>query len=240
MGRTIAIGDIHGDLAALERLFVRLPALTTDDTVVFLGDYVDRGPHSKEVVARVRAFPAETAAKVVTLRGNHEDGWLRVIDDGWVEFAFPPGNGCRPCLASFRPDLVDDLDALFSGSFLPADVVAWMRTLPFWYEDDNAIFVHAGLPQVDGRWRHPSEVADPRVLIWQRARAFYLEYKGKPVVCGHTRASSMPPGMSQYTPDDPEDLFWAGGGVYLIDTGAGKDGFLTALELPSGQVYESR
>ena len=43
-GRTFAIGDIHGDLAALELLLARLPTLTAEDTLVFLGDYIDRGP----------------------------------------------------------------------------------------------------------------------------------------------------------------------------------------------------
>lgn len=240
MGRTIAIGDIHGDIQALERLIARLPRLTADDTVVFLGDYVDRGPASREVVDRVRLFPGATAAKVVFLRGNHEDGWIRVIDEGWAEFVYPPGNGCRATLRSYRPDLEEDFDALYGGTFFPEDVVRWFRALPYWYEDDNALYVHAGLPRVDGRWLHPSEVADPRELIWSRTKAFYLEYTGKPVICGHTRASTLPAGMSQYTPDDPDDLFWAGKGVYLIDTGAGKGGFLTALELPAGQVYESR
>ena len=53
-GRTFAIGDIHGDLAALATLFERLPDLVAGDTVVFLGDYIDRGPNSAGVVAWVR------------------------------------------------------------------------------------------------------------------------------------------------------------------------------------------
>ena len=61
-GRTFAIGDIHGDLAALAKLFERLPGLTTADTVVFLGDYIDRGPNSAGVVAWVRDFTKRTAA----------------------------------------------------------------------------------------------------------------------------------------------------------------------------------
>ena len=61
-GRTIAIGDIHGERSQLERLLGRLPALDAEDTIVLIGDYVDRGPDSAGVVALVRALPARTPA----------------------------------------------------------------------------------------------------------------------------------------------------------------------------------
>ena len=81
--RTVAIGDIHGDLVHLLALWDALPALDGDDTLVFLGDYVDRGPHSADVVRWIRdVLPMLTDARVVCLRGNHEDAWLRVIDRG--------------------------------------------------------------------------------------------------------------------------------------------------------------
>ncbi|HEX3851051.1 MAG TPA: metallophosphoesterase, partial [Polyangiaceae bacterium] len=92
--RTFAIGDIHGETKHLYKLMSTLPKLDAEDTVVFLGDYVDRGPQSAQVVDFVRSLPGKTPAKVVALRGNHEDAWLRVIDRGWDEFVTPPGNGC--------------------------------------------------------------------------------------------------------------------------------------------------
>ena len=241
--RTFTIGDIHGDLKALTTLLTRLPTLDSSDTLVFLGDYLDRGPCSAEVVEMVRkTIPESTEAQVVCLRGNHEDAWLRVIDDGWPGFVLPPGNGCLECLRSFSPNLEprEEKIEMLTGSFFPEDVVAWMRSLPFYYEDPRGIYVHAGLPKVDGRWLHPSEVEDPQILLWMRSRDFFVNYTGKPVVVGHTVTNTIPPELSQYTPEDPEDLFWAGGSAYAIDTGAGKQGFLTALEMPSGQVYESR
>ena len=68
-GRTFVIGDIHGDLAQLESLCASLPTLDAKDTLVFLGDYVDRGPHSAQVVHFVRILlPAKTAAKRVALQ----------------------------------------------------------------------------------------------------------------------------------------------------------------------------
>jgi serine/threonine protein phosphatase 1 len=249
MNRTFAIGDIHGDLDALVALLAKLPELDEGDTLVFLGDYVDRGPKSAEVVACVRRLPAMTAAKVVCLRGNHEDAWLEVVDQGWPEFIVPRSNGCLEALRSFRgepPPGEDELPKdeeirpLHTGAFFPKDVVAWMRELPHFHEDEHAIYVHAGLPPAkDGSFPHPSQVSPPRPLLWCRDRRFFADYRGKLVVFGHTVTELLPNELSTYTPEDPSDL-WAGPACVGLDTGAGKGGFLTAIELPSRAVYESR
>jgi len=247
-GRTFAVGDIHGDLASLRLLFERLPQLTSDDTVVFLGDYVDRGPDSAGVVGWVRELSKRTKAKIVTLRGNHEDAWLQVIDEGWPEFLIPRGNGCYECYRSFvgRPvpaehdmPTPEEYDEILSGSFFPAEVVAWMRTLPFFYEDDHAIYVHAGIKRTEAGFPHPSDVDPQRALLWLRDRDFFSNYRGKLVVFGHTTTRTLPNELSTYTPDDPTDL-WAGPACVGLDTACGKGGFLTAFELPGGTVYESR
>lgn len=247
-GRTIAFGDVHGDYAALVRTFDKLPSLDADDTLVFLGDYVDRGLESQKVVDFVRhGLPRRTSAKLVLLRGNHEDGWLRVARGGWPEFVLPIPNGCLACARSYmgrahRNDLLptkDELDAMFHASFFPPDELEWMRSLPFFYEDEHAIYVHAGLPSRDGVWAHPSEVADPTILLWIRTNEFFRNYRGKRVVVGHTSTDNLPPELSSFTPEDPLDM-WAGENVLAIDTGCGKGGFLTAVELPSVKVYESR
>src|SRR5262245_22903706 len=129
-GRTFAIGDIHGDLDALGRVLASFPTLSPSDTVVFVGDYVDRGPKGKEVIDYVRRLPSEVPARIVALRGNHEDAWLRVIDRGWPEFTLPPTNGCLATLRSFTgtgsktdPVTNDEVPALLDGSFFPPDVV---------------------------------------------------------------------------------------------------------------------
>ena len=247
-GRTFAIGDIHGDLESLETVLDKLPPLVAGDTVVFVGDCIDRGPQAKEVVDFVREFPNKTAAKIVTLRGNHEDAWLRVIERGWPEFTLPVGNGCLSTLRSYTGQPMpeegqgaktEEMPSLLSGDFFPADVVAWMRELPFWYEDDHAIYVHAGLPQGPNGFMHPDEVKAPVALLWCRDEDFFRHYRGKLVVFGHTATEYLPPELSSYTPEDPTDL-WAGPCTVGLDTGCGKGGFLTALELPAMRVYESR
>jgi serine/threonine protein phosphatase 1 len=248
MGRTFAIGDIHGDLAALDTLLARLPRATADDTILFVGDYIDRGPCSAEVVARVRDLSKWTPARVVALRGNHEDAWVKVVDEGWPEFVMPRRNGCLEALRSFlgKPQpaedemgSAEDIEAMFAGSFFPKDVVEWMRSLPHFYEDEHAIYVHAGLVRKDGVFPHPSEVEPKRALLWTRDRDFFANYDGKLVVFGHTATEDLPEELSGFTPEDPADL-WAGPKAIGLDTGAGKGGFLSAIELPSRLVYESR
>jgi len=247
--RTFAIGDIHGDLEQLRNLLARLGPLGRDDKLVFLGDYVDRGPDSRGVIDFIRFELPKTGAQIVALRGNHEDAWLRVLDEGWDGFVLPAGNGCLACLRSFvggrppelneQPRTDAEWDSLLSGDFLPADVVKWMRELPLWHEDEHAIYVHAGLPQAGDRFLHPAEIDSPAIMLWSRTLEFFREYDGKTCIVGHTVTSLLPPEMSSFAPENPDDL-WAGEQVIAIDTGCGKGGFLTAIELPELFVWESR
>ena len=247
-GRTFAVGDIHGDLEALSTIMSAFPALTKTDTVVFVGDYIDRGPNSAQVVDYIRKLPGKTAAKVVSLRGNHDDAWLRVIERGWPEYVSPPVNGCLAAMRSFMGKkhpgegeraTPDEMEIMLSGAFFPEEVVQWMKALPFFYEDDHAIYVHAGLPKGPNGFLHPSQVTPPLTLLWCRDEAFFRDYRGKLVVFGHTTTACLPPELSSYTPEDPNDI-WAGPCTVGLDTGSGKGGFLTALELPAMRVYESR
>ena len=249
--RTFAIGDVHGDLAHLEALWAKLPVLGETDTVVFIGDYVDRGPDSKGVVERVRALSAAGPAKVVCLRGNHEDQWVASARAPNPAFLFPPGNGCGQMYRSFigGPPLEPgeklgpiELSRLIEvGTWLPADVLEWMDSLPLWYEDEHAIYVHAGLADEGEGWAHPSAGAST-TLLWQRDRDFFRGYHGKRVVFGHTPVELLPLdhlGFLASLVDDPYDV-WKRGHLVGVDTGCGKGGFLSAVELPSGKVYESR
>jgi serine/threonine protein phosphatase 1 len=247
-GRTFAIGDLHGDTRALFRLLSCFPELDSTDTLVFLGDYVDRGPHAKEAVEYLRRLPQQTPARVVTLRGNHEDAWLRVVDRGWDEFVLPPQNGCLAALRSYTGGRFpeegelprrDEEMMLQTGAFWPDDVITWFRSLPYWYEDEHAIYVHAGVPSSSAGFLHPRDVDPQTALLWLRDENFFRRYRGKRVVFGHTRTAFLPEELSGYTPEDPTDL-WAGECCVGLDTGAGNGGFLTGLELPSLRVYESR
>ncbi len=245
--RTFVIGDVHGDVEHLWRLLGSFPELTADDTVVFLGDYLDRGPRSAQVIDYVRNLPAATSARVVTLRGNHEDAWLRVVKEGWDEFVLPPLNGCLAAYRSFVGGPIpaegevpapEELMVIQSGSFLPDDVIRWMDDLPYWYEDDHGIYVHSGLPRDGDRFMHPSEVKAPIALLWCRDEAFFRDYDGKQVVFGHTLTDYLWQELAAES--QPEQTrIWMGRSAIGLDTGCGHGGFLSAIELPSMNVYES-
>jgi serine/threonine protein phosphatase 1 len=162
----------------------------------------------------------------------------------------PTGNGCLATARSFMGGPAPkkgeqpsnrDLHAMTTGDFFPPAVVAWLDALPHWYEDQHAIYVHAGLPKSKSgdRFLHPSEVKDPMVLLWMRTHDFFRNYRGKRVVFGHTPTEFLPQELSSYTPEDPTDLF-LGENVVGTDTGCGVSGFLSAVELPSMRVFESR
>lgn len=246
-GRTITLGDIHGGQDELRQILAALPVLDSRDTLVFLGDYVDRGPRSREVVEALMALPGQTQAQVVCLRGNHEDAWLRVREHGWDEFVLPPEHGCLPTLRSFLGTAADpadpatdrELELLSTGAFWPDSMMTWFAALPYWYENEQAIYVHAGLPRGSEGFLHPREVEKPALLAWVRTDDFIRNYRGKRVLFGHTPVILLPPELSTHTPDDVTDL-WTGDSVMGLDTGCGRGGFLTAVELPSLAIFETR
>ena len=197
-----------------------------------------------------RARGRRRPAKVVALRGNHEDAWLQVVDEGWPEFVLPRGNGCLECYRSFTglpiPDEDDaadarrDATAMFDGAVLPARrdrVDARAAVLLRGRARDLRARRHQARRTTASRIRRRS--SRQRALLWLRDRDFFENYRGKLVVFGHTTTRTLPNELSTYTPDDPTDL-WAGPACVGLDTACGKGGFLTAFELPAQRVYESR
>ena len=160
----IAIGDIHGLAKTLERLLARLPAA---GTLVFLGDYIDRGPASKAVVSRLIALEQERDC--VFLRGNHEAMALAALaGDLEAQISWQYNGGLRT-LDSYGYDIPDDhLDFL-------------ERTLPYFLTEDY-IFVHGGLDP--GKELDEMNIS---TLWWMREPFLSSEYDwGRLVVHGHT------------------------------------------------------
>ncbi len=246
MRRTFAIGDIHGEPTHLERLLGRLPTMTADDTVVFLGDYLDRGPDSRRVIEMVVALPSQIPAKVVSLMGNHEEAWLRSLKSPEPGFLLRPDNGCFQALQSLADcgqasDLEQAGMLLQPTKWFPAWIHQWMESLPLYYEDEHAIYVHAGLDGEGEVWLHPKD-GRPRNLLWCREPDFFRGYKGKRLCFGHTITSELPVDHLSWFGkilDDPSDV-WFRGDLVGLDTACGKGGYLSAIELPSAKVYASR
>ena len=182
MGRLYAIGDVHGCARTLDALLVEIDAdaggaLGSDDTVVFVGDYVDRGPDSPGVLDRMIELEAvQGGAEYVFLRGNHDQMMLEYAEGtGDTELWWI--NGGRTTLSAY--------DARGSLS-IPPEHVAFLRRTVLAVERGGFAFVHAGL---DTRKTVGENLADPdpAIALWTRKHLdANLSAWEMPVVCGHT------------------------------------------------------
>ena len=233
--KTFVVGDIHGRCAQLLHLLDMLPRDPENDTLVFLGDLIDRGSDAPGCVAHALKLSRENPERVICLRGNHEqmlmdflEGrsnlWLAPVVGG--ERTFEQYTG-RPVRADSEQDL-EEMRALFESSF-PAEHLAFLEERPFYYEDEFAIYVHAGLDE----GKHPSE-SSQMSLLWMRDMEFYKNYRGKPCIFGHTPTPLLP-------------LRGRVGrhGIYIshsaigIDTGYNIQSPLSCLSLPDFSLYQA-
>lgn len=159
------IGDIHGCLRPLQRLLGKIEPQPGDE-VVFIGDYIDRGPQSREVVEYLLGLPYRCAF----LLGNHEKMLLDFLaaEDQGLFLA----NGGLATLQSYGGD----------ASNIPPAHIRFFRSLRPMYETGGYLFVHAGI--------HPMVPLDKQKvddLVWIRQEFFqFVGRFPKPVVFGHT------------------------------------------------------
>lgn len=204
----IAIGDIHGCARTLEALLERL-APAKDDHLVFVGDYIDRGPDSRSVVDRLLDLREEH--QCTFLRGNHEALMLDYVDRGAYELW--QMNGGVDTLKSYAIE--------HQKIEIPKDHIDFIRDTELYYDTPDFFFVHAGLrPELT--IEENLEKGDEEVFLWERGHfdARDLAWE-KPVVCGHT---------PQSRPIDREKLIAIDTGcVYYMHPRLGR---LTAVRLP--------
>ncbi|MGB7086104.1 MAG: metallophosphoesterase family protein [Phormidesmis sp.] len=214
MSRRIFIGDVHGHYDALMQL-VNMLGLTQGDTLYFVGDLIDRGPKSAQVVEFVRQgnYPC--------VLGNHECLLVDAFPDqnsdlgafqGWLV------SGGQPTLTSYA-----STDALLAH-------IDWFKTLPLYLDLGDVLLVHAGLnpkkplakqTHMDFCWIRDAFHSHPQAVL-----------PDKRIVTGHTITFTLP-GV------EPGQLA-QGPGWLDIDTGAyhPKSGWLTAADLDNALAYQ--
>lgn len=158
--RIYAIGDIHGRLDLFEQLvgMIRRDSAGRAPTrvrIILLGDLVDRGPESAELVRRCMRFTGQTD-RFVVLKGNHEAMMLDSLAGNFAALSLWLSNGGDAALSSWgvADDLIEDgasTELLRTArALVPGETLKWMRKLPLTWQAGDYLFVHAGIrPGVD-------------------------------------------------------------------------------------------
>jgi serine/threonine protein phosphatase 1 len=218
MARLFAIGDIHG---CRDELDVLLDAIDpgAGDKLVFVGDYVDRGPDSRGVVARLLTLAEEPGVECVFLKGNHEDMFLSYLGEEGSHGSVFLRNGGRATLASYGLDVGKPGEELVGS--IPEEHMAFLRALRMHEVDAGFLFVHAGvnpLRQLD------AQVPDD--ILWIREEFIrnrhLLPYT---VIFGHT---------------PNREVLWHLPFKIGLDTGCVYGNKLSGLDLRSGTLLQVR
>jgi serine/threonine protein phosphatase 1 len=210
--RVLAIGDIHGCSKALNKLLTAVSP-SPEDLVVTLGDYVDRGPDSRGVLDRLIEFQA--TGRLVALRGNHDQMMLEARHGAEEEMIWRLCGG-QQTLESYAPS--GDVGKLEHVTQRHWDFL--QNQCVNYYETDKHFFVHA-----NAYADLPLDQQPDFMLFWERLTDPDPHHTGKIMVCGHTSQES---GL-------PLNL----GHTICIDTKVYGTGWLTCLDVMSGQVWQA-
>jgi len=221
--KIFAISDIHGCYDELMALYKQLPINPEKDTMVFLGDHIDRGPDSKKVIVQLMKWKKKYPHWQV-LYGNHEDLMLdTLLYKGRIYHSFDLWyqQGGRETLHSYMPVGLTDYEKAVYNPRIPESHILFLASLPRYYETDKYVFCHAGL--------QPGKTAadtDPYELIWIRDEFIHSKFDwGKKIIFGHTAKADFEP--------------WIMDNKIGIDTAVcpGRSNKLTCLELPTEKFY---
>ena len=203
----LVIGDIHGCLTSLEEM-LEVASPSGDDLVVTLGDYVDRGPNSKGVIARL--LELKKTHHFVHLMGNHEIQMIRALETKHDRERFLSGLcGGQDTLDSYGGTFDDVLEEHWE----------FMRSAELYHELDEHILVHAGVAA-----KVPVGEQDQETYYYQRFYSQDPHCSGKTVVCGHTIQGDLPTNI---------------GHAICLDTCAYGGGWLSALDVESGRIWQT-
>lgn len=217
--RIYAIGDIHGCLEELNSMLDHLvndQRIGEEDLVIFIGDYIDRGKNSKEVIARLLKFQSDYP-RTVFLRGNHEDMLLDYIGPQVGMGGAYIANGGYETVKSYGLPPTSSAQEFLDA--LPPAHLSFFLNLDSYVSVGDFIFVHAGLSP-----RRPLDAQIDHDLFWIRDE-FIFNVHGfeKTVIFGHTPYQAV---MFHWP-------YKVG-----IDTGLVYGNMLSCLELMQRQIFQ--
>ncbi|MCM4154898.1 metallophosphoesterase family protein [Gramella sp. AN32] len=228
MGRTFAIGDLHGGLKGLIQLLERID-LTTEDTLIFLGDYVDGWSDSANTVTYLISLARQNSC--VFLRGNHDDllqKWLEKneLNQKWLE------HGGQSSIDAYRRLNQEEIEQ---------HIQFFREMFNYHIDAENRLYVHAGFTNVNGPdfEYHDTGFYWDRTL-WEMVLALNEDLKVddlfypkrlthfKEIYIGHTPVTRI---------NEIEPVNRAN--VWNVDTGAAFKGKISAIEVKTKKIYQS-
>lgn len=208
--RVIAIGDIHGCIHALESLVDAIRPVS-DDTFVVLGDFIDQGWESRAVIDRL--IRLQDVCRLVCVKGNHEEMMLSALANPQFQHDWEDCGGAT-MLRSYR------IGARLED--IPKDHVQFVADCVDYFETDRFIFAHAGVDPGLPMARQPRRRLRWSILDPDNSRG---HVSGKVAIVGHTEQK------------DGEILDL--GFIKCIDTACWRYGWLSALDVTTGRVWQA-
>ncbi len=244
---TYVIGDIHGEYHLLKKMIRRLP-LKPQDKLIFVGDYIDRGKNSKQVVDFILSL--KDIYEVITLRGNHEQEMLDTVVLGKKSLWLMKLKG-HAMIRSYSPRLAYKISHQIR-SLSPKDMDNPQKIIrifkPFWnivsdthknfffnlqayYEDDEYVVSHAGLPP----GQKVTDVTNERDFYYGNILPGLAEWHGPRIlIVGHMPTYKI--NRSYFG----KPFISANARAIAIDTGVYKTGILTAIRLSDRAFFQVR
>jgi serine/threonine protein phosphatase 1 len=226
LNRRIVIGDIHGCYKTLRKLIESHIKPEKNDHIFFVGDYIDRGPRSREVLDYIIDLKWK-GFSVFPVKGNHEELFVKAFShDDFLQAWFH--NGARETLQSF--DVPEGkLNNCEGLEFIPERYFKFISELPYFYDLGDYIIVHAGL-----NLSSPDYFEDINAMLWSREIKGLNRLKNKTcIIHGHTPMPiiAIKPNLAR---KDARNLNIDAGCVYKELPGYG---ILAALDLDSRKVF---
>jgi serine/threonine protein phosphatase 1 len=240
-----ACSDIHGFLEPLEDILCQIDLSNTDNKLIFCGDYIDYGKNSCKVLYRIKELTEQYPKQVIALMGNHEymfleflsvsDSdiqaieWLATDKDFLMINSFISSDtktaisihinqgGANNYFSVFEKCVPIIKQDIFSNH---RDLIEWLKKLPYYYETEDQIFVHAGIDEEAEefwQWGTPEEL-----FVSKYPATFGKFYKD--IIAGHVSAGSLAKDRA-FT-----DIYWDNKSHYFIDGNTNHSGMIPLLK----------
>jgi serine/threonine protein phosphatase 1 len=224
--RTWVIPDVHGCLVTLRSLVEDLIRLQKDDSLIFLGDVIDRGPASKGVIDYIINL-GKSGIKTTVIKGNHEEYMAKVFREeqsksGMRKVFNLKSSSFKDWMMYGGSETLQSFNA-YTVSAIPEMYIEWIESLPFYLEWKNFLIVHAGFNfEIDNIF------SDTQSMMWIREyKIDSKKLRGRKIIHGHVPVALD--FIHQSIVSNSFQFIDLDNGVYLTD----KPGFgnLLALEL---------